>query len=76
MLTLRDKPEKPYIVLSHSLLVTTNSSYQVIFKYIYERYIEAIMNFGINDTKDHILIIKYQKIVIDIDQLNKKFGNN
>jgi hypothetical protein len=72
MVSMFDKDDDPYIVISKQLLVSKYSSSQLIHDYLYDRLELAIQDFGITnlDQGNHFyLVFKYKKITLDFSRL-------
>jgi|SRR5580692_10811904 predicted KAP-like P-loop ATPase len=74
IISITGNPDKLYIVLGRSFLVTSYSSTDLIYQYILDKYDESLEENNLETLESYILTFKYKKIVIDLDQLNKKFG--
>jgi hypothetical protein len=73
ILSLTGKPDKLYIVLGRSFLVSSYSSTEVIYEYILDHYNDSSDDYNLESLENYIITFKYKKIYIDLDQLNKKF---
>lgn len=76
MLTIQGKSNKPYMVLSPSILVTKYSNIRVITNFLDDKYQEGISEFNIENQENIELVIKYRKILLDFDQINKKLSKH
>jgi hypothetical protein len=73
IISIKGNPEDPYMVLGRTFLVSSYSFPKTIFHHIHSTNLEALEQFNVNTLEDHMLVFKYKKVVIDIDQLNKKY---
>jgi hypothetical protein len=75
IVSLKGDPNKLYMVLGRSILITSFSSTDLLYEYISDKYSESLEDYNLDELEDYTLTFKYKKVIIDIDQLNKKFGN-
>jgi|SRR5580692_1970783 hypothetical protein len=73
ILSLKGDPNKLYMVLGRSILITSYSSTELLYEYISNKYSESLEDYNLDELEDYILTFKYKKIILDLDQLNKKF---
>ena len=56
---------RPYIVLSQSILITRYSNHRLLASFIHEQRMNVIKDFDIKNIENHILTLKYKKVFID-----------
>jgi hypothetical protein len=74
IISIKNNFNEPYMVLGKSILVTRYSSYKLIHHDIYSKYLKSLDDFGIDGLEDFHIILKYKKVKLNINQINKKFG--
>jgi len=72
IISVKNSPDEPYIVLSNSILVTKYSDYKLVHNYIFERYLKSKDSFEIIDD-DFLLVLKYKRVKLDINQIKRRF---
>lgn len=65
--------DKPYLVLSRSILVSKYSDYKLIHRLLNDRFHDSLDDFGIKNIEGYTLILKYKKVKIDLNQIKRKF---
>ena len=73
MLTINAKSDKSYIVLSHSILVSRFSNTRILEQFIHDKHLESVDDFGIENIENLEIVLKYRKINLDLDRLNRNF---
>ena len=76
MLTVNAKSDKAYVVLSSSILVSRYSNIRLVSKILDDKYYEAIEDFDIHNQENIELVLKFRKITLDFDQINKNFAKS
>jgi hypothetical protein len=74
IISIKNNINEPYMVLSRSILVSKYSDYKLFREYIYSKYLKSLEDFGIDGLEDFNITLKYKKVRLDINQINKKFG--
>jgi hypothetical protein len=72
LISMFGKDIEPHIILSKSILLTSNSSTQRISDYLNKQLDQAIIDFGMTDLGKFKLIFKYKKIEIDLSKIPNK----
>jgi hypothetical protein len=72
IISITGNPNKLYMVLGRSFLVTSYSSTEIVYNYIIDQYTEASEEYNLEKLEDYIITFKYKKIIIDLDQLKNK----
>ena len=65
---------KPYLVLSRSILVSKYSNYKEIHRFIFSRYNETLKDFGMNRYNNFHVILKFKRVKFDINQVKRKMN--
>ena len=65
---------KPYLVLSRTILVSKYSNYKNIHQFLNDRYHESMNDFGFKSLEQYTLIFKYKKVKIDLSQIKRKYN--
>lgn len=73
MITTNNELNKPYMVLSRTILVTKYSNYKEIHHYTFAKYQEALKDFNIDKYSNFHCCFKFKKVRMDINQINKRF---
>lgn len=73
MITTNNELNKPYMVLSRTILVTKYSNYKEIHHYTFAKYQEALKDFNIDKYSNFFKNISFKKVRMDINQINKRF---
>nr|YP_009487166.1 hypothetical protein [Russula compacta]AWB36068.1 hypothetical protein [Russula compacta] len=73
MISMKSCLNKPYIVLSPSILVSKYSNYHFLTYFIHKKHMETIDEFDMKNIEKPVLILKYKRIFMDITQLNRKY---
>ena len=69
LISISAKDEDPYIILSKSILLTKNSSPEILLDFLASQLDKAILDFGItnlDEAKRFQLIFKYKRVNLDI----------
>jgi len=64
-----NRPDEPYIILSQQILITSNSSSLLLTNYIDDKIKDVINLYNIKDLEG-VLIFKYKKVEIKIEEHN------
>ena len=72
LILINNNKDKPYIVLSKSILISKYSSYKLIEEYLNLKYKEFLNDFNINELEEFYLILKYKKVYFDINKKKTK----
>jgi hypothetical protein len=73
MISIKACLNRPYIVLSQSVLLSKYSNYHMLNHYIHKKHMEIMDEFGMKNIDNPVLTLKYKKISIDFNQLNRKY---
>lgn len=71
LLSKNSRPDQPYIVLSHQILITNNSKAMLLAKYISSKFNEVTDLYGITDPDNLSLVFKYKQININFNEHSK-----
>ena len=72
-ISANDKPNEPYIILSQSILITSQSSSQLISQYVHEKCMKTLELYNIDELKDIVINFKYKKVDIKFEEVNNRF---
>jgi hypothetical protein len=73
MISIKACLNRPYIVLSQSILLSKYSNYHMLNYYIHNKHMEVMDEFGMKNIDNPVLTLKYKNILIDLNQLNRRF---
>jgi hypothetical protein len=73
IISVKNNPDEPYLVLSNPILVTNHSDYRLIHQYVDAKLSKASEDFGLDEDEGYALVLKYKRIKLDINQIKKLF---
>lgn len=76
LISINHDVDRPYLVLSKSILITKYSNYDEFHRYILTKYRNTKEDFGITNVKNLTIIFKVKRVKFDISQIKKKFNLN
>ena len=72
LISVNNNKNRPYVVLSKTILITKYSDYKLVHYFIYKQFNLFLKEFKIDNLEDYNLVLKYKKVYFDITQVKTK----